>query len=123
AFKIHDDTTISGATTSEMTGDTTAADRVDEDQILRIVFWDVLSPQSGIAQTLEAVGAVLSRYPNVELVIAGRGSPAVDQYVSRWAQEHEQVRYHPEGVSPERLKGAILLIPAKWHVGQIGRAP
>lgn len=117
AFKIHDDTTISGATTSEMTGDTTAADRVDEDQILRIVFWDVLSPQSGIAQTLEAVGAVLSRYPNVELVIAGRGSPAVDQYVSRWAQEHEQVRYHPEGVSPERLKGAILLIPAKWNVG------
>lgn len=85
---------------------------------VRIVFGDVLSAKSGIAQTLEAMQTILELYTNVEFIIVGSGTPDVHKYVSRWAQEHERARFEPGSVRPGTLQGdCILLLPAKWSIG------
>lgn len=84
---------------------------------LRIVFWDDLTPRSGIAQVLEAVDPLLDRYKHVGMAIAGRGRPDTETFISRWAGERERVTYEPEGIGADLLRQCILLLPGKWGVG------
>lgn len=87
-------------------------------QPVRILFWDALTPRSGIAQTLQAIEPLLKAFPEIEFVIAGSAAPETNEFLTRWAEVHPRTTFVPGELPAGSLRGvSILLMPGKWGTG------